>query len=60
MGRIALGVFAVWLVGALVLFSGRYSQDDWVRLYATLPLTAPLLVIAVLTVLSWIEKRWHR
>lgn len=55
--RVAITVFALWVVGLPFVLGARTIEQSFRSLYLTALLWVPLAILAVVTVLAWIEQR---
>lgn len=56
-GQIVVVLYVAWLIVFMVLLGSRGVDRDFVSLFGLLPLWGPLLAIAVVSGLVWIERR---
>ena len=58
--RIAIVLFGLWLIVFVLLQASDRVSRDLVNLFGLLPIWGPLLLIAVLSILSWADRKLRR
>lgn len=58
--KIGIGLYIAWLVVFVLLLGSNRIDRNTRDLFGLLPLWGPLLLLALLTVAAWIERRLKR